>query len=253
MENLKKSNTSINNEDNIEKQIFTMLENVLKEDSDESIDSKKKVQESKLKNQTNKNKLSLNFQKKEKKLFLEEKLDNMYSNPDRMINVNLQRNLQMNNRLNPQMPINQPQIFINNIPVFKDIDPNDNKEFVLRPNNMNSPQNICKQIPHFNNLSPISKQFKNQSPRNNNEANIIRNVKVPKTNRLTVAHIGMNMAYKNIVVNNSPKMNPKPHSFGRNNTINHSETKLCLNKNENNSSSCSTNRYYFFIILLKKL
>ena len=135
--------------------------------------------------------------------------------------------------------------YINNIPVSNEIDTNDNREFTLRQNQNNTPQNINKQIPHFNNLSPISKQFKNQSPRNNKEENVIRNVKLPITNRLTVAHIGMNMAYNNIVVNNSPKINSKAFPFVRNNTINHSMSKLCLNNNENNSSTCTTNRYFF--------
>ena len=242
MDKLKKSNTSNINENNIEKQIFNMLENVLKEDSDHSIESEKIIQENKSKIQSNQKKSNLNFQRKEKKMFLEEKLDNMDMNSNRISNINYQNKFENNYHLNTQNLINQPQIFINNIPVSKEIDPIDNRELVFMHNKNNSPQNICRQIPHFINLSPISKQFKNQSPRNNNEENVIRNVQLPITNRLTVAHIGMNMAFNKIIVNNSPKTNAKAHAFVRNNTINHSMTKLCLNNKENNSSTCTTKR-----------
>ena len=242
MDKLRKSDTTINNENNIENQIFTMLEDVLKEDSDESIESENKIPETKNKNQSSKNKLSLNFQKIEKKLFFNEKLDKLHPNNNRMLNINYQNNLEVTNFPNSQKSINQPQIFINNIPVSKDSEPIYNREFIFRQQKNNSPKNICKQIPHFNNLSPISKQFKNQSPGNKNEENFIMNAHLPITNRLTVAHIGMNMAYNNLIANNSPKMNTKPHPYVRNNTINHQISKLCLKNKENNSSTCTTNR-----------
>lgn len=235
MDNFKKSNTLNNNENNIEKQIFSMLENVLKEDSDESIESEKRIQETKSKNLSNKNKLNLNFQKKEKKLSLGDKLDNTHPDSNRILFSNYHNNLDCNLYSNTQKLINQPQIFINNVPVSKDIDPNDHRELVFN-------QNICREIPHFNNLSPISKQFKNQSPRNIKEENFQRKVQLPIKNRLTVAHIGMNMAYNNQIVNNSPKTNVKAHPFVRDNTINHSTTKLNFNSNENNSSTCNTIR-----------
>lgn len=244
MDKSKRSNKSNNNENNIEKQIFSMLENVLKEDSDDSIESERRIPENNNKNQLNNiNRLNFHYQKKEKKLFHQENLDNKQNNTNRFLNTNYQNNLGFNNFLNFQNQRSQPQIFINNIPVTKDIDTNENKDIIFRPNN-NSPRNMLKQIPHFNNLSPISKQFKNQSPRNKNEENIVKNVQLPKTNRLTVAHIGMNLAYNNFINNNnSPKISAKVHSFVRNNTINHSMTKLCLNNKDNNSSTCTTNRY----------
>jgi hypothetical protein len=244
MDKLRKSDTTINNENNIENQIFTMLEDVLKEDSDESIVSENKIPLTKNKNQSTKNESSLNFQKNEKKLFVNEKLDKLHPNPNtnRMLNINYQNNLEVTNYPNSQKSINQPQIFINNIPVSKDSEPIYNREFIFRQQKNNSPKNICKQIPHFNNLSPISKQFKNQSPGNKNEENIIMNVQLPITNRLTVAHIGMNMAYNNLVANNSPKMNAKHHLYVRNKSINHQISKFCLKNIENNSSTCTTNR-----------
>ncbi len=248
MDNLKKLNSFNHNEKNIEKQIFTMLENVLKEDSDETVEPEKIIQKAKNKNQSNKNKLPLNFQNKEKKLFIEEELDKMHSNINRVLNKNYENDLEKNYHQNIQKQINYPKIFINNIPVSIDIDSNDNRELVFNHNKNNSPLNF-KQIPHFNNLSPISKQFKNQSPRNNKVENDIINFQAPITNRLSVAHIGMNMAYNNIIVNNSPKMGAKANTIIRNNTINHSLNKLNLNNIGQNSFSSDSNRYLVFLMI----
>jgi len=231
MEKIKKTTSSNNNDNNIEKQIFSMLENVLKEDSDDSNNSDNKKLKN-IKSQQNKNRLNLNFQNRDK-------LD--YAKKEVNFNLNFQKKTELNN-MNLNKNINQPQIFINNIPVSNENDQIDNREFILRNKN-NCLNTMYNPMPHFNNLSPISKQMKNQSPRNYIEDNMMKKpLQPPITNRLTVAHIGLNMGYNNQIRQNSPKNNVKAHPFIRNNTINHSISKLCLNNNDNTSSTCTTNR-----------
>ncbi len=239
MERVKKSKFSNNNENNIEKQIFSMLENVLKEDSDDSIDSnysKKKNNKS----QQNRNRQNFNFINRER-------LD--FPKIDLNLNQNHHRNLVMNNSnthinsINPKINISQPQIFINNIPVSKEQDLNEKIDFNYRKNI--SSNKMCVQMPHFNNLSPISKHLKNQSPKNNIQDNLMTNqLQQPINNRLTVAHIGINMGYNNLIMHNSPKNNVTTHTFVRNNTINYCGSKPSIsNINENNSSYVMINRY----------
>lgn len=244
---MKKNKSQNNNENIIETQIFSMLENVLKDDSDDSINSDKKDPILKIKNHQNKNvnKLTLNIPKNEKRFQHEDNFHNF----NKMQSLNIPNNLGTNHIFTQKIS-NQPQIFINNIPVSREIDNCENRETFFISNNNTSPQNIMKPMIQFNNLSPIGKQLKKQSPRHINEESSFRNFKPPITNRLAVPNIGINMGFNNQTKQNSPKNNAKAHQFLRNNTINHCTPKICLNQIENNFSSCTTNRYFLFFYFI---
>lgn len=255
MENPKKSSNN-NMNINIEQQIASMLENVLKEDSDDSTNSGNKN-----KTQTNKNKLNLNFPRKDRK-FIPEKNDPFAKQ------VHLNYHNQISNCLNNQI-VMQPKLLINSFPLNEENvenNINENKEFFLKSNkNSQSPTN-SRVIPNFNNLSPINRNnnkinynnedlnnnfnYKininnNNSPRVNNiEDNVYSNIKTPQKNRLFVNHASMGYNQYNNNNNNNYNQGGNPirnQMFFRNNTINHSNNLMSLNIENNNNNNYNNN------------
>lgn len=302
MDNRKTTNLNGNNQNIMEKQIFSMLENVLNEDEDS--DNALSIEDSNHEEELNQQEVILNqnnlaremLSDKDRNLLSNQKLEsngdkhkqnfnnnslehmkknlgfnknnlnlNQINNNNYIVNPNVgstaakgtQNNNLSINFNNQVKKINQPQIFINNVPVVNENEVNDNREFYFPQNKLNLHLNNLQnnnsphasgQMPHFNNLSPISKQMKNNnSPRNPNEDNLFRNKNFQINNRLTLAHIGMNRPYNIVQKSSSGNLNnynTKPNLLERNNTINNpTATKLSLNNNnENNTSGCINNR-----------
>lgn len=297
-----------NKQNNMEKHIVSMLEHVLKEESDNSLSLEDKRDEDEIENlaqifNKNNNLLNINFPGLDKKIDSKyEKDDNIYKKKEQpmsgrsfeqmkkninnmsKLNINetndnaykisfhhtntdlknsFNRDLNISNFNCKQPKINQPQIFINNIPVINDFEANENhhnKDYFFLNNNLNnfnlnslqnknSSPHASHQMKLFNSLSPISKQMNNNSPRNLMEENLFRNKQMPVNNRLTVGHIGMNIPYNlsnQKSTNGNAEANDKANRnfYMRNNTINSaSANKLTMNTlNDINTSTCTSNR-----------